>query len=108
LVEVKIEADGDGFGIRGAISREVAGASLDSTCLWSLEVLRPPTAPGDGRSDAPPSGGEGPRLEQRVRLRDREPARLLERTLHRPAHDAALVEAVAWVDELRGEELSCV
>jgi glucose-6-phosphate dehydrogenase assembly protein OpcA len=47
------------------------------------------------------------RVEQHVRLRTSETARLLERTLRRPARDETLAEAVAWVDELRGEELAC-
>jgi hypothetical protein len=52
-------------------------------------------------------GAETRGIEQHVRLRANEPARLLERTLHRPTHDAALADAVAWADELRGEELVC-
>jgi hypothetical protein len=51
--------------------------------------------------------GDVLRLEQRVRLRASDPARLLGLTLHRPTHDDALLEAVAWADELRGEELAC-
>jgi hypothetical protein len=42
-----------------------------------------------------------------VRLAASETARLLERTLRRPMCDDALVEAVAWADQLRGEELAC-
>ena len=51
--------------------------------------------------------GETKRIEQHVRLRASDQARLLERTLRRPADDEALAEAVAWANELRGEELVC-
>jgi hypothetical protein len=67
----------------------------DDAATWTLEVV-------------PPAGaGERRRLEHRVRLVTSETARLLERTLRRPVRDDALVDAVAWVDQLRGEELAC-
>ena len=53
------------------------------------------------------SGGETQRLEQGVRTFADEPARTLERTLRRPSRDQALVESVAWADELGGDELVC-
>jgi hypothetical protein len=92
LLGMRLEAATEGLTVRGEIERERSEVGAGAAGTWRLEV----TCRGDTR-----------RLEQRVRLRDREAARLLERTLHRPAHDAALVEAVAWADELRGEELSC-
>jgi hypothetical protein len=52
-------------------------------------------------------GKDTQRIEQRVPLQSAEPARLLEITLRRPAHDPVLAESAAWADELRGEELAC-
>jgi hypothetical protein len=92
LLELRLEAATEGLAVRGAIEREKSEAGAGAAGTWRLEVT---------------CRGETRRLEQRVRLRDRETARLLERTLHRPSHDAALVDAVAWADELRGEELYC-
>src|SRR5262249_5469878 len=78
LLALRIEAGSGDLAVRGEIVREAAAADA-GVATWCLEVT---------------SHGETNRIEQRVRLRDGEPARLLERTLHRPPHDAALVEAV--------------
>jgi glucose-6-phosphate dehydrogenase assembly protein OpcA len=89
LLSLELEASVGPIAMRGEIRRDPAEADA---ALWRLEIT---------------SGGETQRLEQRVRLRAGEPARLLERTLHRPPHDAALAETVGWAEGLHGEELSC-
>jgi glucose-6-phosphate dehydrogenase assembly protein OpcA len=92
LLAVRIEAGGPEARLKGEIALDPDDADA---ATWRLE-----TAWG---------GGEPQRIEQHVRLRTTgsAAARVLERTLHRPTHDAALAEAVAWADELRGEELAC-
>jgi glucose-6-phosphate dehydrogenase assembly protein OpcA len=92
LAALEIEASDGDLALSGQIRREDDEAGGAAMATWKLAVT---------------CRGQTNRLEQRVRLRDGEPARLLERTLHRPTHDPALVDAVAWADELRGEELSC-
>jgi glucose-6-phosphate dehydrogenase assembly protein OpcA len=94
LLAIQLEAAGADLSIRGEVAREPGPSDPHGdAAAWRLEVR---------------AGGSPPQMqEQRVRLRADEPARLLERTLHRPPHDAALAEAVAWADELRGEELAC-
>jgi glucose-6-phosphate dehydrogenase assembly protein OpcA len=89
LLAVRLEASADGATMRGQIARE-PGADA---ATWRLEVT--------------PAGGEPQRVEHHVRLRASETSRVLERTLHRPAHDPALGEAATWASELRGEELAC-
>ncbi len=92
LAALEIEASEGELALSGEIRREDDEAGGAAMATWRLAVT---------------CRGQTHRLEQRIRLRDAESARLLERTLHRPTHDAALVDAVAWADELRGEELSC-
>ncbi len=87
LQAVRLEARAGDLAMTGEIARDADAAT------WRLEVH--------------PAGGEPSRLEHRVRLWSTGTGRLLERTLRRPAHDHALAEAVAWADELRGEELAC-
>jgi len=89
LQAVSLEASdaGANLAMTGRIARD------DEAATWTLEV-------------GPPSG-EKSRLEHKVRLAASETARLLERTLRRPVRDDALVDAVAWADPLRGEELAC-
>jgi glucose-6-phosphate dehydrogenase assembly protein OpcA len=114
LLALDLEAAGPELAVHGSIVR-----GDDDNATWTLEVGPPSDgklqaagarAPDDvggvgGRTDR---GGGSRRLEQRVRLRESQTARLLERTLRRPVYDDALVESVAWIDELRGEELACV
>jgi len=88
LQSLSLEASEAGLSMTGSIRRE------DETAMWTLDV-------------GPSAGGERKRLEHRVRLVTSETARLLERTLRRPVCDYALVDAVAWADQLRGEELAC-
>jgi glucose-6-phosphate dehydrogenase assembly protein OpcA len=88
LAGVTIEADGDGrTKLKGTIERELgsglAGQSPDADVIvWRLEV------------------GGAPPMEQRLRLGANRGARVLERTLHRPSYDAALVETVAFAEEV--------
>jgi glucose-6-phosphate dehydrogenase assembly protein OpcA len=88
LVSLELEANDGTLSVRGNIARVGLGdmvvSSLDVSC-----------------------DGEHRHFEQQTSLRGNAPARLLERTLHRPPHDEALAESVAWADELRGEELEC-
>jgi glucose-6-phosphate dehydrogenase assembly protein OpcA len=79
----------DGLGMRGSVRLD---PKETDSATWQLDVT---------------SGGETRHIEQRVRLRATEPARLLETSLRRPAHDDVLAESVIWADELRGEELAC-
>jgi glucose-6-phosphate dehydrogenase assembly protein OpcA len=90
LVALRVEASAGDLSLVGEVERESEPSTEMAT--WRLAVS---------------SGGQTSRLEQRVQLRGSDPARLLERTLHRPPHDGALLDAVAWADELRGEELAC-
>jgi glucose-6-phosphate dehydrogenase assembly protein OpcA len=92
LLSVEIEASSGEVALRGDVKRGADEPDAGGMATWRLEVT---------------CRGQTTRLEQAVRLRDSEPARLLERTLHRPTHDQALLDAAAWADELRGEELSC-
>ncbi len=74
--------------VTGRIARD------DEAARWTLEVRVPRPEKAN-------------RLEHNVRLPASETARLLERTLRRPMRDDALLDAVAWADTLRGEELAC-
>jgi glucose-6-phosphate dehydrogenase assembly protein OpcA len=92
LLALRIEASAGDLSLVGEVERDPGEPGAEAIATWRLAVT---------------SGGQTSRLEQRIRLRDSGPAHLLERTLHRPPHDAALLDAVAWADELRGEELTC-
>lgn len=89
LLAVRLEAAAGGVTMRGTVERDAG----DDAVTWRLE--------------ATPAGGEPRRIEQHVRLNPWATATLLERTLHRPTHDAALADSAAWADELGGEELAC-
>jgi glucose-6-phosphate dehydrogenase assembly protein OpcA len=87
IASVEIEATANDATLRGAIDRElasgadVAGKTADADVVtWRLRV------------------DDQPVVERRVRLRANKGARVLERTLHRPAHDPALVEAVKFAE----------
>jgi glucose-6-phosphate dehydrogenase assembly protein OpcA len=91
-VTVETEHD-DGGTARGSIQRELGsgleGKTADADLLvWRLES----------------SGGT---LEQRVRLGTNTGARMLERTLRRPAHDPALAESALFADAIYEEGLVC-
>jgi hypothetical protein len=85
LASVSIEADIEGTRLMATIDRElasgagVAGKTSDADVVtWRLELAGQPA------------------IEQRVRLRANRAARVLERTLHRPMADPALVESVQF------------
>jgi glucose-6-phosphate dehydrogenase assembly protein OpcA len=87
IASVTIESVAGDATLKGTIQRELAsgaditGKTTDADVLnWRLEV-----------SGQPP-------LEQRVRLRANKGARVLERTLHRPIADSALVESVQFAE----------
>jgi glucose-6-phosphate dehydrogenase assembly protein OpcA len=87
LASVEIEASAGDVPLRATIDRElgsgtdVAGKTPDADVVnWRLRV------------------GDQPVIERRVRLRANKGARVLERTLHRPAHDPALVESVQFAE----------
>jgi glucose-6-phosphate dehydrogenase assembly protein OpcA len=87
LCSVRVDAEGDAASVHGTIRSNAREGGA-----WRLEWR---------------AHGDAGAIEQCIRLRDRDRVRLLERTLHRPAHDSALAESVAWADELRSEELAC-
>lgn len=82
----------EGTGFAGTVARELAsgieGTRDADTLHWSRAI--------DG----------GPAMEHRVRLGANKAAKWLERTLHRPAHDAAFVESVAFAEELVDDGLT--
>ena len=86
---LEIEAGDGELTLRGTIACEKEDTDK---ALWRCEIER---------------GGERQCIEQRVRLRSGESARLLERTLRRPRYDDALAESATWADELRDEEVAC-
>jgi glucose-6-phosphate dehydrogenase assembly protein OpcA len=94
LASVAIEAQAGGVTLRGTIDRElasgtdVAGKTVDADVVtWRMSV------------------GDKPLVERRVRLRANKGARVLERTLHRPPHDPALVEAVQFAEHFFEDEV---
>ena len=90
LMAMEVEAADGTLSMRGSIVRDSTDADA---AAWRLEVT---------------AGDDVQRIEQHVRLRAGDAARLLERTLRRPPEDEALAEAVAWANELRGEEIVCI
>jgi glucose-6-phosphate dehydrogenase assembly protein OpcA len=92
LLAVRVEAAGAGARMQGEVALDPGDPDV---ATWRLETAL--------------AGEEPRRLEQHLRLRQTGsgPARLLDRTLHRPTQDPALADAAAWADELRGEELAC-
>jgi glucose-6-phosphate dehydrogenase assembly protein OpcA len=91
LAAVVLEAESNGATMVGSIERELgsgAGSNQEDSTLdadvmvWKLHA----------------SGG--PPLEQRVRLGANKAAKWLERTLHRPKHDPAFDESVAFAEHI--------
>jgi glucose-6-phosphate dehydrogenase assembly protein OpcA len=87
LKAVTIEAEVGGVTLVGTMDRELAsggsgnGITSDADVIqWQLEQTGQPT------------------MQQRVRLGTNKAARVLERTLHRPAFDPLLVEAVQFAE----------
>jgi glucose-6-phosphate dehydrogenase assembly protein OpcA len=87
LASLTVESSTGGVALKGTIERELAsgmemsGKTADADILtWRLDVA--------GQAI----------IEQRVRLRANNGARVLERTLHRPMVDPVLVEAVQFAE----------
>lgn len=105
LAGVAFDAVHDGVTLRATLDRQLATGipddTLDADVLeWRLDVSTSADA------SAPATSRRGP-MEQRVRLRTNQGARLLERTLHRPANDPALAEAAAFAEEMVEDEVVC-
>ena len=86
LVSVRLEAEADGIRLSGEIVQEPRSSASKAAGTWRLDVVQ---------------GKETQYWEQVVRLGDYHVARVLERTLHRPAFDMALAEAIDWATPLR-------
>jgi glucose-6-phosphate dehydrogenase assembly protein OpcA len=88
LCGVAIEATVDGVSMRGSITRESTGDG-NEVLVWRLDTPVPsPT-------------------EQRLRVHKNDDGVVLERTLHRPARDQALVAAVGLAEELADDAIVC-
>ena len=88
LCGLAIEATVNAVPMRGSIMRESTGDATE-VLAWRLDTPVPsPT-------------------EQRVRLHANDDGVVLERTLHRPARDLALVAAVALAEELADDPIVC-
>lgn len=91
LAAVAIEAESDGVTMRGSIERDLgsglASGQQDATADADVMVWKQ-VMPGS------------PALEQRVRLGANKAAKWLERTLHRPKHDPAFDESVAFAEHI--------
>jgi glucose-6-phosphate dehydrogenase assembly protein OpcA len=105
-VQVQLQADRAAPGPRGALLAVDIEASRGATVLRGEVARTGGIDAGTWRLDVT-MAGETRRTEQRVRTFADEPARTLERTLRRPAHDEALAESVAWAGELGAGELAC-
>ena len=91
LAAVVIEAEADGTKTTGSIQREL-GSGLGSG-------QEDATADADVMLWQQTTTGAAP-LEQRVRLGANKAAKWLERTLHRPKHDPAFNESVAFAEHI--------
>ncbi len=87
LVAVGLSASHEGARATAQVERKPGDAT--DVLHWRLDV------------DLPCAG------EQTVRLGQNREARVLERTLHRPAHDPALAEAVAFAEQLDEDGVVC-
>jgi glucose-6-phosphate dehydrogenase assembly protein OpcA len=94
LAVISVLAESDHAVVRGSIERDLA-SGLDTQTpdadmmMWKLEV-----------DDAVP-------YEHRVRLSANKASRILERTLHRPAHDQALVDSIAFAEQVFEDGITC-
>lgn len=93
LAGIAIEAERDGIVLRGTVDRELASgidpaAPEADVLVWRMSADGVPSA-----------------TEQRVRLSANKGGRLLERTLHRPARDAALMESAKFAEDIDEEGL---
>jgi hypothetical protein len=89
-----MEAEAGRVVAKGSIERDLvsglAGQTADADVLaWRLDVQLPSAT------------------EQRVRLRANKGADLLVHTLHRPVNDPALMESIAFAEQLTEDGLVC-
>lgn len=94
LADVSLEAGDGGPRLVGRIHRELgsgpSAANVDADVVkWSVQV-----------------GGAAP-IEHQVRLGANKGAKWLERTLHRPPNDPALMDAVAFAEQILQDDLIC-
>jgi hypothetical protein len=94
LAYVGMEAEAGRVVAKGSIERDLvsglAGQTADADVLaWRLDVQLPSAT------------------EQRVRLRANKGADLLVHTLHRPVNDPALMESIAFAEQLTEDGLVC-
>jgi glucose-6-phosphate dehydrogenase assembly protein OpcA len=87
LTGVSVEATENGVPIIGTLNLEVEGNDAAALLVWKLDAEVPSAS------------------EQRVRLSANKGARMLERTLHRPANDPALAESALFAEEIYEEGL---
>jgi glucose-6-phosphate dehydrogenase assembly protein OpcA len=94
LAEITIEAEAGGTALRGMVERDLGSGLTPSApdadvMVWRLQV------------------GSAAPIEQRVRLGANKAAKWLERTLHRPPSDPALVEAVVFAEQVVQDGILC-
>ena len=89
LAALSIEA-GEGTNmLKGSIRRDLGSGIAEKGSTVDADVVMWKQQKGDG-----------PEIEQRVRLRANKAAKWLERTLHRPASDPAFDESVAFAEQI--------
>lgn len=94
LCSVTLVAELDGQTLVGSLERDLASGLADATkdadvVLWKLTV------------------GDGPTTMQRVRFGPNKVAKWLERTLHRPAGDVALMESAQFAEDAVEDGILC-
>lgn len=86
LASVHVEAEVNGVTVHGSVDRDLQTPDM---LVWKLDVDMPSAT------------------EQRVRLGANKGALLLERALHRPTSDPALMESVAFAEQIDDEGIFC-
>jgi glucose-6-phosphate dehydrogenase assembly protein OpcA len=94
LAEVTLESDLGGVTVRGTVERDLGSGTSPAApdadvMVWRMQV------------------GNAAPIEQRVRLGANTAAKWLERTLHRPSHDPALVESVVFAEQVVQDGIVC-
>ncbi|MEO8798507.1 MAG: hypothetical protein ABI551_11540, partial [Polyangiaceae bacterium] len=84
---VAVEAHENGLSLKGSLDLEMDQVQNAALLEWKLDAEVPSAS------------------EQRVRLSVNKGARMLERTLHRPANDPALAESALFAEEIHEEGL---
>jgi glucose-6-phosphate dehydrogenase assembly protein OpcA len=94
LASIAIEAESGGIVAKGSIERELASGVERQLATGGADTADKDVLVWRLDCDVPSA------TEQRVRLRANKGARLLERTLHRPPRDPALVEAAMFAEQV--------